>query len=84
VVLTILAQGPFAVSGLPEGVRDAVIEAVSTDSSEPGDRGAVNPAAPAAEHAIALRASLGDVDKNLSPGETFLLDELLRRLAARN
>lgn len=78
VVLTILAQGPFAVSGLSEAVREAMIQAVAT---KPADGGAVNASAPAAEHAIALRATLGDVDKNLSPGETLLLDELLRKIA---
>ncbi|MDF2049144.1 TetR/AcrR family transcriptional regulator [Arthrobacter sp. Cr_A7] len=81
VVLTILAQGPFGVSGLSEAVREAMIEAVAT---EPVNRAAANASAPAAEHAIALRATLGDVEKNLTPGETLLLEELLRKIAAQH
>ncbi|WP_427015873.1 TetR/AcrR family transcriptional regulator [Pseudarthrobacter sp. P1] len=81
VVLTILAQGPLAVSGLSEGVREAVIEAVATG---PEGRETIKSSTPAVEHAIALRASLRDVDKNLSPGETLLLDELLSKIADRS
>jgi hypothetical protein len=62
-------------------VREAVIEAVSTES---GGRDAAGASTAAAELAIALRASLGGVDKNLSPGETLLLDELPRKIAARD
>ncbi|MGG5173898.1 TetR/AcrR family transcriptional regulator [Pseudarthrobacter sp. J1763] len=92
VVLTLVAQQCFAVEGLADSVREAVIAAITTDAESKGARGTSgsgthapnNRAASnhAAKHAIALRASLGDAADSLSPGEALLLDELLRKIAA--
>lgn len=82
VILTLITRPRGSADlGLSQRVRDAVLEAITTD---PGDAGAQSRDEPSvASAAIALAAALDDAPTALSASETALLRDWLARLGSR-